>query len=243
MQVSFAVADVELKSLHDAFADCRTEQITYSFFDTNDFCLLKRGWWLVLQYDRWELRVWTRVAASSERTIVHEIRDYFRIMDMISEACGKQGDRPEDVCPLRFAQFETTRYTYRYSNYCLQLDETEFAPEDYYAIATLKVWTDPDQREKDILHDLPTVQVIEPVRSKVCEYLYRYNTDVYKIVAGSDPAEESLLDGCNDVCHSTQRRLPLPDYQRALELARERFFEEHPGLFVRDDDPNEVVGL
>jgi hypothetical protein len=167
-------------------------------------------------------------------------------MRKLSEICTEEGSQstPDSLCPRMFASFAVTRYIFHDETYQFYLDQAEFAPDDYYLVGTLSVLAHNDKDEFNTVH-LSELQVLEPVRSKVCEFLHRRNPDLYRRLVDLEHIPEDGFISSENVNHFTVAQLPLPDYSELLMQARQKFFDRYPNALVRskEDRSEEVIGL
>jgi hypothetical protein len=153
--------------------------ITYTF-DTADFQLAQRNWWLILQEGVWTLE---KCSLNEHSVIVHTELDAVKIKEEVASALGRSpSETLEQLCPNEWAVLRTERHTYHASDgWCLYADSVELADDDHYLVGTLGISTgsaDPIVEQWPPV--LSTLYVVSPARSRVAEYIHCHLPDLAK---------------------------------------------------------------
>lgn len=99
--------------------------MTDIYYDTPDYQLTRRDWWLRQRNGRWELKT-----PFNRERIGDRITDQYRELDNVDEiarALGMSGDaKLADVGYIPFCTVVTTREKYKHGDFTLDFDETDF---------------------------------------------------------------------------------------------------------------------
>lgn len=160
--------------------------ITDVYYDTDDYCLTSRDWWLRARDGRFELKLpATAPGAKLEHDQYTELEDETEIkkaLDLTTEenlaaVLSASGYRP-------FGMFQTTRRKYKKRGFTIDLDQVDF-PGHAYRLGEIELMVEARSEIADALdriigfarsHSLR----IAPVRGKVNEYLKRFRPEHYR---------------------------------------------------------------
>jgi len=225
-QYHFAITAESLSTLQHNSNITTTDNYTVQFYDTKDALLLRNNWWLLYQRHRWELRVCKGcefdTVTFEEFTKFEDIIEKLYVLHRIT-ICDEEELRLK--FPEKFAEFVVTRLNFNCTDFALYLDSAKFADEDYYLVGTLSSTDDGNTREDEPTSRIEGLEEISPVRSKVCEYLFYYRTDLYKILVDAKFIPEVPFTSLRDTNHHSYAQLPKPDWKRLREAAQQKYVE------------------
>ena len=223
LQRHFAVTAESLALLQHNSLTATSDNYTVRFYDTHDALLLRNNWWLLYQQHRWELRICQ--SCEFDSVIFEEFLNFQTIIEKLCELPGIVVSNNEGLRSSfsKFAKFKVARLNFNCTNFMLYLDCAQFAEDDCYVVGTLSAM-DNDGLGEELTSHLDGLEVIGPVRSKVCEHLYLYRTDLYqKMIAAKFIPDVPFVS--SEINHYSSAPLRKPDWKDSRRTAQQKYLE------------------
>ena len=151
------------------------------YYDTSDFKLTTKDWWLRNRNGKFELKVAVLGSKSSidqyheideEKGICQHLKITFK--NSLSETLKQNNINP-------FAKIVSERKKYKKDNFIIDFDITDFG----YSICEVEIMVENEFQIKQALERIEKFKTKndlspEPVRGKLVEYIYRHNPQHYQ---------------------------------------------------------------
>lgn len=173
------------------------KQFVDIYYDTADYQLTTKNWWLRSREKRWELKLSRAQHADRSVTNYQELTtesDIRRALHLPSHGTLEEAIRREGYVP--FCSCTTTRKKYQKGSFGIDLDEATYADTSFiYTVAEIErevlQQAEMIQAGEDILQFARDHQLtIEPVRGKILEYLKRIRPDHYRALVDSGTVKD-----------------------------------------------------
>ena len=164
-----------------------TKKISDTYYDTTDFALTKKDWWLRFRNDRFELKMVIAGVGSVRQRSIDQYCE-FETDQEIQQALGLVGNEPLRILLEKngytpFTTIITTREKYTKGGFVIDLDVMDFG----YEVIEIELLVDaPEQvaeAEKKIMAFAASVGLsTDFIFGKVVEYLRRYRPAQFQVM-------------------------------------------------------------
>ena len=174
----------------------RTVKNTDTYFDTKDYKLTTKDWWMRIRNNTYELKISQKGNLTAKTNIYEEITDQEQIRKLLEIPKGNNLEQDLiDNGYIPFITCITTRRKYKNGDFIIDLDHVDFDSDFTYNLAEIELTVnDPDQvqeaSDKIIAfaekHGLQT----EKIRGKVIEYLHDKRPKHYQALVAAGVVED-----------------------------------------------------
>ncbi|MBU2566995.1 CYTH domain-containing protein [Patescibacteria group bacterium] len=174
----------------------RTVKNTDTYFDTEDYKLTTKDWWMRIRNDSFELKIAQKDNLTEKTNIYEEVTDQTKIRELLNLPTGNNLEQDLiDNGYLPFITCITTRRKYKNGDFTIDLDHVDFDSDFTYDLAEIELTIeDPNQCQEASdkimafaeTHGLQT----EKIRGKVIEYLHDKRPNHYKALVQSGVIED-----------------------------------------------------
>jgi hypothetical protein len=217
----FGLTQDALEKLHAKYLIQKRELTFVRYYDTKDYRLLQRNWWL-MEVDvspnatSWVLKQCDKVDKGGFVAYEQYGEDSVR-KKLRSVGLGRKQSLDDFLGPP-IASFLNTRYTFLEGNISLYVDVAAFG-NDFYLLGTLDISSDTTTTD---LPDLSSVPIFQPVRSKVVEFLWCRKPELYRILEKSDFVPSVSFFSAEGLNHFQSHPIPVSLRFLAEEKRREQ---------------------
>ena len=184
VEKKFVLTNEQTKALLDGAQFLIEKRIEDRYFDTSEYVLTTKDWWLRKRGDRFELKI--PLGDNTTRTIdqYRELETDSQIREALGMGTGE--DLETDLNRVGYRMFchcSTMRKKYLRGEFGIDLDEVRYDEGSTYRLAEIELMVSEDQVEKanQRIQEFAVQHGLEDrvIRGKVIEYLFRYNLPHY----------------------------------------------------------------
>ncbi|MFA5129981.1 MAG: CYTH domain-containing protein [Patescibacteria group bacterium] len=191
IEKKFLLTDEEIARLIDGAEDHGEIMQTDTYYDTNEYSLTKKDWWLRKRNDGFELKVSLNVDSRQSETRYREVTDESELrreLDLPDSGLIEDVFIEHGILP--FGTWTTKRHTYAKDGFTIDVDYVDYGSFQRSVTEIELVVPDESQAQEaaDRIHAFASAHGFSPARipGKVVSYLQRERPDHYEalITAG-----------------------------------------------------------
>lgn len=181
VEKKFLIDQTTLKKITKEAKFISQKKLVDIYYDTSDFKLTTKDWWLRNRNGKFELKVSVLGSKSSidqyheideEKKICQHLKITFK--NSLSETLKQNNINP-------FVKIISKRKKYKKDNFIMDFDITDFG----YSICEVEIMVENESQIKQALEKIEKFRTkndlsSEPVRGKLVEYIYRYSSQHYQ---------------------------------------------------------------